>query len=47
MPEISGLYLQGEEEGGEERVKRERVQGKGNQYISGFCCFVTKNRWLF
>lgn len=33
MPEISGLYLQSEE-GAE---KGERVQGKANQYITGFC----------
>lgn len=39
MPEISRLHLQREEEGVEEREKRERVQGRGNQYIPGFCCF--------
>lgn len=41
MPEISGLYLQ--RGGGGRRVRRETeregVQGKENQYITGFYCF--------
>lgn len=42
MPEISGLYLQGDEEAGEktgeQQKKRERVHRKENQYIT-FSCF--------
>lgn len=34
MPKISGLYLQG----GEGR-RKDRVQGKENQYITGVYCF--------
>jgi len=41
MPEISGLYLQGEEDG-EETEQRERVHGKENQYVTVVCCFDLK-----
>lgn len=41
MPEISELYFQ--RGGGARRVRRETeregVQGKENQYITGFYCF--------
>ena len=46
MPEISGLYLQAEEEKRErerEKESEEKVQGKENQYITGFCCFDLLN----
>lgn len=32
MPEISGLYLQGEEEGGEEWEEREKEREKGGGF---------------